>query len=1281
MIFNYFLIGLGLIFFAVALFNILLNKKMRLEQTRQEKIMVGVLCLAAAACGIYGTVKIEKDDSFVREEAYRGYVYLSRGELGKACSSAEKISDKSSENIDALTLKVASHLMNGETGRAAVEIENFKAGSNIAPGKRSRLVKLENMVKESSSDLPDTNAETGSTEEGNTDDNTPQITGKSDELISEISESAEKVKPEGKKAVKIEKLIDIELKADKGEPLINMKEDIFKLAEEHENDADIMKLEAGIALEEGNYNEARLIMSDVVKKDGAYDNKFLLADIYAQECRDAVEQGNYSDLMESNDGEIKTLVKKINEKEKQAEELEEKQKEAEREKDRRKYQIKMDNVNNDIALLRKQIAAVPVKRAINYISNEKPLFARNDGKFDLQMAKLYFAIDKNEKAKELIDSAIKKADNVGAKEDASELVANLKGRNSMIITNVDRDYGNFVVSHIKYSKVNVHIGNIDYSNYPHILASVSVSGHKNGIFGKITDFSQKDFSVFDTDEGISKFKLKKVKNKKGNIALVFDRSGSMNGRPVEDAKSAGGSFIERLDRNYRVSVISFSNDSSVDCSLTSDKNIIDNAINKLEAGGGTNIASGLKAAVDELSSQDGINTVILMSDGQSNDDLGECIRQAERNSITVYTVGFGDVNDGYLGEIARRTGGKFIKADSSVELSHVYENLYSYIANNYELEYDVNPESMEKRRMLEVKLDKYDAYAQREYGLEEERAEAPEDSDGTASSVRRVNPDDFILTGISKSVIYMDDYSKKKDNYIELKGYNLDKFKSISIGNYTSADVKANGNELLKVKLPEKLTEGQYTITGVSRDNKVSRLENAFSICRAGQLTSIKVGDLTIKAASIKKVSQDSFVASGNVRINDFLRFNTSLNIKGYNQIKNGEYEEGFISGKGKLYVSASGNGFVHKMLRSSEIVIGNGAFEIDGDNSDSYLKLLYGNYGIDVGFANFTHKQCKVGVDGIELTLAKFDFSNIELWENLMKKNNRMFPVGGEATVKITGQDVLARIKADFSMDNVAFKWFGVDGLEFELDTIGPERKFALSGDLSLPLIDKGLEFDYESSSDNFLYPEEFTIALNGLKVPLTKVGLLYLDALGGGLGNLSAARKSGWTNAEIVGKSAISAELLPISLPVVGDLEVLEFSDLTFKVRLNFRKFLMSGKMEVFNTELASAEMGLEAGKGFWASAEGELAMSLVIAEFKVNGKYLMSVASDGIILESQAAYDCKAFGKSGSGNGLVRFTFNRDNTIFVIKANNYRVRIAIDNKGSIKNLRKRVHVQFNA
>ena len=108
-----------------------------------------------------------------------------------------------------------------------------------------------------------------------------------------------------------------------------------------------------------------------------------------------------------------------------------------------------------------------------------------------------------------------------------------------------------------------------------------------------------------------------------NIAIVLDKSGSMQGAKIREAKRAAIMAVHRLSAQDIVSIVTY--DSSVrvvvPATRASDKHSIISAIQSIQAGGNTALFAGVSRGAGELRkflSEERVNRVILLSDGLAN---------------------------------------------------------------------------------------------------------------------------------------------------------------------------------------------------------------------------------------------------------------------------------------------------------------------------------------------------------------------------------------------------------------------------------------------------------------------------------------------------------------------------------------------------------------------------------------------------------------------------------------------------------------------------------------
>jgi Ca-activated chloride channel family protein len=135
-----------------------------------------------------------------------------------------------------------------------------------------------------------------------------------------------------------------------------------------------------------------------------------------------------------------------------------------------------------------------------------------------------------------------------------------------------------------------------------------------------------------------------------NLAIVLDRSGSMSGQPLDEAKRCAGMIIDRLGTKDRAAVVVYDHNVAVVVPTTQTANKVPfhTAIASIHSGGNTNLHGGwlkgaeLMAAVAQANE---MARILLLSDGQANagvTDLDTISRQcAELAAVGVTTSTYG----------------------------------------------------------------------------------------------------------------------------------------------------------------------------------------------------------------------------------------------------------------------------------------------------------------------------------------------------------------------------------------------------------------------------------------------------------------------------------------------------------------------------------------------------------------------------------------------------------------------------------------------------------------
>lgn len=170
------------------------------------------------------------------------------------------------------------------------------------------------------------------------------------------------------------------------------------------------------------------------------------------------------------------------------------------------------------------------------------------------------------------------------------------------------------------------------------------------------------------------------------MAIVIDRSGSMIGDRLRDAKHAAAGLVARLENTDRVALITYDDTAKVAYPLTvmdaAGRAALAQAIESISAAGGTNLHGGLMLGIDqvsELASAGGINRVILLSDGQANAGITDptriegAVTLAANHGVRTTAVGVGiGFNEDLMEAIAESGRGHYYYVGDDASLEAVF---------------------------------------------------------------------------------------------------------------------------------------------------------------------------------------------------------------------------------------------------------------------------------------------------------------------------------------------------------------------------------------------------------------------------------------------------------------------------------------------------------------------------------------------------------------------------------------------------------------------------------
>jgi Ca-activated chloride channel family protein len=194
----------------------------------------------------------------------------------------------------------------------------------------------------------------------------------------------------------------------------------------------------------------------------------------------------------------------------------------------------------------------------------------------------------------------------------------------------------------------------------------------------------------------------------GKIMLLFDVSLSMEADDVapnrlDAAKKAGEDFVDAVDADVDVGLISFSGTVSTDVEPSTDRVELTKAIEALQLGEGTAIGDAIAAGVHLLqrgqpATDDSPGTLVVLSDGETTRGrpTADGAQVAADAHVPVYTIAFGTDSGAIVnpqtGEndpvpvkldelqgAADATGGKAYVAPSAADLAEAYTDIRAHL--------------------------------------------------------------------------------------------------------------------------------------------------------------------------------------------------------------------------------------------------------------------------------------------------------------------------------------------------------------------------------------------------------------------------------------------------------------------------------------------------------------------------------------------------------------------------------------------------------------------------
>lgn len=169
-----------------------------------------------------------------------------------------------------------------------------------------------------------------------------------------------------------------------------------------------------------------------------------------------------------------------------------------------------------------------------------------------------------------------------------------------------------------------------------------------------------------------------------NVLLNLDVSGSMSGQKIIDLRNAAKLFVSLMRNVDQTEIQAFNSSWDTRQTFTSDKALLNAAIDTLNAGGGTNAWDSGTAGLERLAALNapGLKALVIMSDGASSGDLDAMIARANELGIPIYTIAFqldGEYARAAMERAAVETGGQFFTPVTEQDLRDAFFSVSSSV--------------------------------------------------------------------------------------------------------------------------------------------------------------------------------------------------------------------------------------------------------------------------------------------------------------------------------------------------------------------------------------------------------------------------------------------------------------------------------------------------------------------------------------------------------------------------------------------------------------------------
>jgi VWFA-related protein len=213
----------------------------------------------------------------------------------------------------------------------------------------------------------------------------------------------------------------------------------------------------------------------------------------------------------------------------------------------------------------------------------------------------------------------------------------------------------------------------------------------------LTDIPQSAFKVY--ENGVEQpIKIFRREDVPVSMGIIIDNSGSMAQKRTSVA-AAALALVKASNPQDEVFIVNFSDDAYLDQPMTGDIKKLEEALDRLDARGGTAMRDALSMSIDYVKKGKKDKKVLLVitdgDDNASNESLEQLVRKAQQSEVLIYSIALLDDEvprraknaRRALKELAELSGGQDFYPKTLAEVEQITPRVAHEIRNQYTIAY------------------------------------------------------------------------------------------------------------------------------------------------------------------------------------------------------------------------------------------------------------------------------------------------------------------------------------------------------------------------------------------------------------------------------------------------------------------------------------------------------------------------------------------------------------------------------------------------------------------